>query len=196
MSSKKKPKEQSPEQPKDQTPEHPIDLTPEPPKDQTPELPEPESPANPTEPIPNFKFLMNKSHAQLVADIEEIKGVLNEHSLQIADLQAMMEKKYTPRSNGKTKIRDTQTGEVYRSKNNCYQSLVKAGELNDLVEKGVFGVIPAKNNFGWFALNRAYPDRFEEVKDEEIKEPDTKEPDTKEVDTKEDDIKEAEHAES
>ena len=49
------------------------------------------------------------------------------------------------------------------TKNNCYQSLLKAGELKDLVDKGAFGTDPAKNNFGWFALNRAYPDRFVEV---------------------------------
>ena len=193
MSSKKKPKEEQSPTPEVQTPERPPEQPPEQSNDQTPESPEPESPnpVDPTDPIPSFKFLMGKSHAQLVADIEEIKGVLNEHSLQIADLQAMMEKKYAPRSNGKTKIRDTQTGEIYPSKNNCYQSLLKAGDLKELVSKGVFGVIPEKNNFGWFALNRAYPDRFEEVKDEEIKEADTNE-----VEIKEANAKESEHAES
>jgi len=160
MSSKKKP-----QTPKDQViPEESIE---QPETQESP--PQPEDTQPPDEPL-MLQRLMGKSHAQLVADVEEIKGILHELCLQVADLQAMMEKKYTPRANGKTKIRDTKTGEIYPSKNNCYQTLLKAGELKDLVDKGVFGALPAKNNFGWFALNRAYPDRFEEVHNEDKEE--------------------------
>ena len=54
--------------------------------------------------------------------------------------------------NGKVQIRDKQTGTIYPSKNNAYQTLLKSGELKDLVDKGIFGDIPEKNTFGWYAL--------------------------------------------
>jgi len=69
-----------------------------------------------------------------------------------------------PTSNGKVSILDTKTGKTYPSKNNVYQSLLKAGELADLVKEGVFGSDPAKNSFGCYNLFRAYPGRFVEVK--------------------------------
>ncbi len=47
---------------------------------------------------------------------------------------------------------------------NAYQSLLKSGELKELVDKGVFGDVPEKNTFGWYALTRALPDRFEGIK--------------------------------
>ena len=65
--------------------------------------------------------------------------------------------------NGKVQIKDTQTGAVYPSKNNAYQSLLKSGELKGLVDKGLFGPDPEKNTFGWYTLQREWPDRFEEV---------------------------------
>jgi len=74
-----------------------------------------------------------------------------------------------PLSNGKVQIQDTKTGKIYPSKNNVYQSLLKAGELEDLVKQGVFGSEPAKNSFGCYNLFRAYPNRFVEVKPEETK---------------------------
>lgn len=54
---------------------------------------------------------------------------------------------------------------MYPSKNNAYQTLLKSGELKDLVDKGVFGETPEKNTFGWYVLEREWPDRFEEVKE-------------------------------
>ena len=35
--------------------------------------------------------------------------------------------------------------------------------LKELVDKGVFGDVPGKNNFGWYQLKREWPDRFEEI---------------------------------
>jgi len=49
-----------------------------------------------------------------------------------------------PTSNGKVSILDTKTGKTYPSKNNAYQSLLKAGELEDLVKQGVFGSDPLR----------------------------------------------------
>jgi hypothetical protein len=63
---------------------------------------------------------------------------------------------------GKVQVVDKTTGEVFPSKNGAYQTLLKRGALKELVAKGVFGDDPAKNSFGWYALKRAWPDRFEE----------------------------------
>ena len=88
-----------------------------------------------------------------------------EHTNLITQLQeTLARKRKPPVSNGKVQILDKQTGEIYPSKNNAYQTLLKSGELKDLVDKGVFGDNPAKNTFGWYALVRELPDRFEEVK--------------------------------
>jgi hypothetical protein len=82
----------------------------------------------------------------------------------IVELQQAIARKRKPvASNGKIAIKDKQTGTVYQSKNNAYQSLLKSGELKELVEKGIFGPVPEKNTFGWYALVRELPDRFEEV---------------------------------
>jgi hypothetical protein len=56
--------------------------------------------------------------------------------------EAIARKREPPLSNGKIQIRDKQTGQVYPSKNNAYQSLLKAGELKSLVDKCLFGDVP------------------------------------------------------
>jgi hypothetical protein len=89
-----------------------------------------------------------------------------EHSTTIIELQQTTARKRKPvQSNGKIQIRDKQTGTVYPSKNNAYQSLLKASKLKELVDKGVFGAEPSKNTFGWYTLVREWPDRFEEVQE-------------------------------
>ena len=103
----------------------------------------------------------------LQRNIEVLWQTIQEHSLQIEELQGSLIRKRKLAFNGKKQIRDKQTGKVYRSQNNTYQSMLKAGELKELVDKGIFGNDPAKNNFGWFALVREWPNRFEEVKPEE-----------------------------
>jgi len=109
-----------------------------------------------------------------LADIQEIiqsmATTITEHTQQISELQEALARKRKAVPNGKVQIRDKQTGKVYPSKNNTYQSLLKAGELKSLVEKGIFGKDPAKNNFGWFALQRELPDRFEEIREEKVEE--------------------------
>jgi len=104
--------------------------------------------------------------ANLQKELETLKQAVQDHTQLIADLQSMLALKRKPTLNSKVQIKDKQTGKVYPSKNNCYQSLLRIGELKELVEKGIFGLNPEKNNFGWFALVRAWPDRFEEVKAE------------------------------
>jgi hypothetical protein len=102
----------------------------------------------------------------LYREVLDLKQLAQEHSEQIGHLQEVVAKKRKPMSNnGKIKIRDKQTGTVYPSKNNAYRSLLKAGELKDLVEKGLFGPVPEKNTFGWYVLARERPDRFEELKE-------------------------------
>ena len=98
-------------------------------------------------------------------ELESLRQVVGEHTSLIIQLQETLARKRKPVvSNGKVQILDKQTGAVYPSKNNTYQTLLKSGELKSLVNKGIFGDIPEKNTFGWYALVRELPDRFEEVK--------------------------------
>ena len=121
-----------------------------------PSEPQPEKPAIPTPPPLTMK--------QLHQELETIKQVVSEHARLIVQLQETLARKRKPvTSNGKVQIKDKQTGTVYPSKNNAYQSLLKAGELKALIDKGIFGLDPEKNTFGWYTLQREWPDRFEEV---------------------------------
>ena len=127
---------------------------------------EPKQPEAKGTPEPEPLNLMSQSDMQ--AAFDALTKVVAEHTSQIAVLQETLARKRRPvHSNGKVQIRDKQTGKVYPSKNNCYQSLLKAGELKDLVSTGIFGDVPEKNTFGWYALVRAIPDRFEEVLSEQ-----------------------------
>ena len=120
----------------------------------TPEVPQPEAPATPA---PTLESLFE--------ELQSLKQLAEEHTNLISQLQETLARKRKPvSSNGKVQILDKQTGEIYPSKNNAYQTLLKSGELKSLVDKGVFGDIPEKNTFGWYALVRELPDRFEEVK--------------------------------
>ena len=97
--------------------------------------------------------------------LDALTSTVLDHTRQIAELQETLARKRKPvASNGKVQIRDKHTGTVYPSKNNAYQTLLKSGELKDLVDKGLFGPLPEKNTFGWYVLAREMPDRFEEVK--------------------------------
>ena len=101
----------------------------------------------------------------LFEELQSLKQLVEEHTNLITQLQETLARKRKPvSSNGKVQILDKQTGKTYPSKNNAYQTLLKSGELKDLVDKGVFGDNPARNTFGWYALVRELPDRFEEVK--------------------------------
>ena len=106
----------------------------------------------------------------LHSDIESLRQIVEQQAIIIKQLlEAPVKQRKPPLSNGKVQIKDTLTGKIYPSKNNVYQSLLKAGELDDLVKQGVFGSDPAKNSFGCYNLFRAYPNRFVEIKPEEIK---------------------------
>ena len=100
-------------------------------------------------------------------DLNSLKELVLNHSEWITSLQDILTRKRKPTSNGKVQIFDKITGEVYPSKNQAYQVLLKAGELKELADKGIFGSEPEKNTFGWYALVRAWPDRFEEKKAED-----------------------------
>ncbi len=103
----------------------------------------------------------------LNSELEALKQIVSEHGQQIAQLQeALARKRKPPASNGKVQIVYKKTGQVFQSKNSTYQTLLKAGELKELVDNGIFGGNPAKNTFGWYALVREWPERFEEVKAE------------------------------
>jgi len=101
--------------------------------------------------------------ASLKAEVDELHKHIFDLTMEMADIKIQLALKRKPTANNKVQIRDKQTGKIYKSKNNVYQTMLKAGELKDLVEKGIFGDIPEKNTFGVYALFRAWPDRFEEV---------------------------------
>ena len=131
--------------------------------------PEPETLPEPvtstTEPKPATTPVPTLTLKYLHQELESLRQVVGEHTSLIIQLQETLARKRKPVvSNGKVQILDKQTGAVYLSKNNAYQTLLKSGELNSLVDKGIFGDIPEKNTFGWYALVRELPDRFEEVK--------------------------------
>ena len=128
--------------------------------------PEKGTPAMPVQPESSASKSKPLTMADLKREIDSLSQVLLEHTRQIAELQEVLARKRRPVSNGTVQIKDKTTGKVYPSKNATYQSLLKAGELKELVDKGIFGSEPEKNTFGWYALNRAWPERFEEIKPE------------------------------
>jgi hypothetical protein len=131
-----------------------------------PSEPQPKAP----EPMPQPEKPKPLTLAQLSQELQSLRHLVDDHSNLMKQLQEILIRKRKPvASNGKVQIRDKQTGTVYRSKNNVYQTLLKSGELKELVDKGVFGDVPEKNTFGWYTLVREWPDRFEEVKPEEPK---------------------------
>jgi hypothetical protein len=144
----------------------PVSLPPEPEKQQPQETkptePQPEPiPPQSEKPKPLTLSYLNQ-------ELQSLKQLVDEHSNLMKQLQEILSRKRKPvASNGKVQIRDKQTGTVYRSKNNAYQTLLKSGELKELVDKDVFGDAPEKNTFGWYTLVREWPDRFEEVPPEE-----------------------------
>jgi len=106
--------------------------------------------------------------SSLHSELDALRQVVDQQGLLIKQLmETPARQRKPPTSNGKIQIKDTKTGKIYPSKNNVYQSLLKTGELKELVDAGVFGPIPEKNSFGCYALFRAYPDRFVEVHEQE-----------------------------
>ena len=103
----------------------------------------------------------------LKTDVDALNKCLQLMDLKLEGFEAFLALKRKPTANGKVQIRDKQTGKIYKSKNNVYQTLLREGELKDLVEKNIFGASPEKNTFGVYALFRAYPDRFEEIREPE-----------------------------
>ena len=104
----------------------------------------------------------------LHSELEELRQVVDQQAILIKQLiETPARQRKPPTSNGKVQIKDTLTGKIYPSKNNVYQSLLKAGELDALVKQGVFGSDPAHNSFGCYNLFRFYKDRFIELTHEE-----------------------------
>jgi len=95
-----------------------------------------------------------------------MKAVILDLLAEVAELVASQRPLRRSTANGKIQIKDKVTGKIYQSKNSTYKSLLKAGELTELVDQGIFGPTPEKNTFGWYALVKAMPDRFEEIKPE------------------------------
>lgn len=149
----KKPEAPEPEELQPQSQETPVEAQPESVEQESPTKLE-----TPVTPVPTLTL------KYLHLELESLKQVINEHATLITQLQeTLARKRKHVASNGKVQILDKSTGAVFPSKNNAYQTLLKSGELKPLVDKGVFGAEPVKNTFGWYALVRELPDRFEEV---------------------------------
>ena len=126
------------------------------------DVPAPVEVAAKPEPSPKPKPLTMIS---LHSELEELRLVVDQQAILIKQLmETPVRQRKPPTSNGKVQIKDNATGKIYPSKNNVYQSLLKAGELKELVDAGVFGADPVHNSFGCYNLFRAWPNRFEEVK--------------------------------
>ena len=97
----------------------------------------------------------------LSGELNALRQIVDQQAILIKQLmETPARQRKPPTSNGKVQIKDTLTGKIYPSKNNVYQSLLKAGELDALVKQGVFGSDPAHNSFGCYNLFRFYKDRF------------------------------------
>lgn len=152
MSAKKSAVKTKPAEP---LPEPPVETPPEPVTSTTAAPTTIPASLPPSAPTPTPPLTLKYLHQEL----ESLKQA-------VAELQETLARKRKPvASNGKVQIRDKQTGTVYPSKNNAYQTLLKSGALKSLVDKGIFGPIPQKNTFGWYVLAREWPDRFEEAHD-------------------------------
>lgn len=102
---------------------------------------------------------------KIVEAIGTLRLELSELSSALTTIREEISRKRKAIPNGKVQIKDTTTGTVYPSKNGTFKALLNSGQLKDLVDQGIFGPDPAKNTFGWYALNRAFPGRFVEVKE-------------------------------
>ena len=98
--------------------------------------------------------------------IQLLRQDFDTHTIKLEEILVLVAKKrkLPANGNGKVQILDTKTQITYKSKNNVYQTLLRNDELTDLISQGVFGQNPKKNSFGWYALNRAFPGRFVEVR--------------------------------
>ena len=124
----------------------------------------------PEQGTPKLEIPKSLNMVYLYSELQAVKQIIQEHGQQIAGIQEALARKRKPVANGKIQIKDKKIDKIYPSKNATYQSLLKAGELKELVDKGIFGDNPEKNTFGWYALVREWPDRFEEVKPEQSEE--------------------------
>jgi hypothetical protein len=126
---------------------------------------------SPPEPYPDIDTQLKEIEPITMLGIVKAIGILRDELAKqggvISMLAQELARKRKAVPNGKVQIKDTLTGKVYKSKNNAYKSLLGSGELSELIKQGVFGPDPARNTFGWYALNRAFPGRFEEIKAEE-----------------------------
>ena len=154
----------------EQSQDMPVEAQPEPKVEALESQTKAEAPVQPPEQTPTpSPVVLTLEYLQ--DEIKALLEVVSEQASVIAQVQETLARKRKPViSNGKVQIRDTLTGTVYKSKNNVYQTMLKAGDLNELVAKGVFGDLPEKNTFGVYALFRAWPDRFEEVAAEQVQE--------------------------
>jgi hypothetical protein len=134
---------------------------------------EPEKPAQ-VEPIIAESPDSNEPHIPILGpkpknlSMTYLQEEIDYLSYQITELLKNPVRQRKPvESSRKVQMLDKVSGKIYPSKNNLYLSMLKSGELKELVDKGIFGSNPEKNTFGVYALLRAWPTRFEPVQSQE-----------------------------
>ena len=75
-----------------------------------------------TQPPPKPKPL---TMASLKAEVDELHTLIQTLTTQMADVQSQLALKRKPTANNKVQIRDKQTGKIYKSKNNVYQTILQ-----------------------------------------------------------------------
>jgi len=149
------------------------EVTPAPTPEPTPTpIPTPETKGEPPAAIEPPAKPKPLTLVSLKTEVDALNKCIQEMHLKLEDFEALVALKRKPTPNGRVQIRDKQTGKIYKSKNSVYQTMLKAGELDKLVEAGTFGPNPAKNTFGVYQLFRVLgPDRFEEIHEQAPEKP-------------------------
>jgi len=58
------------------------------------------------------------------------------------------------------RVIDTKTGREFMALNQCYLTLLREGELEEMLRAGKLADNPEEDRFGWFKMRRFYPGRF------------------------------------
>lgn len=58
------------------------------------------------------------------------------------------------------KVKNTYTGRIFPSLNQCYLALLREGRLEEMRIAGKLAHTPEEDNFGYYKMRRFYPGRF------------------------------------
>ena len=58
------------------------------------------------------------------------------------------------------KVKDTWTCRIFPALNQCYLTLLREGQLEEMRRAGKLASNPEEDNFGYYKMRRFYPGRF------------------------------------